>query len=83
MNTTTEVVIHKTKKEIQESPDYKALDNYMAVAIAEGFCEGEDANDTQRQAAWQYLHDTGMAYNLQGWFGRSAKDLISRGVIFD
>jgi len=31
--------------------------------------------------AWQYLHDTRIAYQLQGWFGRTASDLIAQGVI--
>ena len=31
--------------------------------------------------AWQYLHDTGLAYKLQGWFGRTVRDLIEQGII--
>ena len=54
---------------------------YLATAIAEGFCEGEDATREQQIEAWQYLHDTGMAYNLQGWFGRTARSLIEEGII--
>ena len=32
-------------------------------------------------AAWQYLHNTGLAYKLQGFFGRSARSLIEQGII--
>jgi hypothetical protein len=54
------------------------LDAYRAVALAEGFEQGDDDEIT---AAWQYLHDTGLAYQLQGWFGREAQSLIEAGVI--
>lgn len=56
------------------------MTNYMAVAIAEGFCEGENATKEQQIEAWQHLIDTGLCWKLQGWFGRRAKDLIDGGV---
>lgn len=55
------------------------MDNYTAVGLAEGFIEAESKE--QVIEAWQYLHDTKLAYNLQGWFGRTAIDLINQGVI--
>jgi hypothetical protein len=54
---------------------------YLATAIAEGFCEGEGATREQQIEAWQYLHDTGLAYKLQGFFGRTARSLIEEGII--
>jgi len=54
---------------------------YLAIAIAEGFCEGENATRDQQIEAWQYLHDTKLAYSLQGWFGRTATALIEQGII--
>lgn len=57
------------------------MDNYQAVGIAEGFIEAE--SDEQVIAAWQHLHDTGLAYRLQGYFGRTARDLIAAGIIVD
>jgi hypothetical protein len=54
---------------------------YLAVAIAEGFCEGEGASEEEQIRAWQYLVDTGRAWQLQGWFGRTAMALIEAGVI--
>ena len=56
------------------------MTNYMAVAIAEGFCEGEDATEAQQIEAWQHLINTGMCWTLQGWFGRAATELIERGI---
>jgi hypothetical protein len=57
------------------------MDNYMAVGIAEGFEAAE--SEEQVIEAWQYLHDTGLAYRLQGWFGRQAQSLLASGVIVD
>jgi len=54
---------------------------YLAVAIAEGFHEGEDASEERQTEAWQFLHNSGAAYKLQGWFGRTARDLINEGII--
>ena len=54
---------------------------YLACARAEGFCEGEGATEKEQIEAWQYLHDTKLAYKLQGWYGRTATDLLERGVI--
>jgi hypothetical protein len=55
------------------------MDNYTAVGIAEGFIESE--SQEQEIAAWQYLVDTGICWQLQGYFGRTAHALIEAGVI--
>jgi len=68
-------------EDLRKSKDYKTLTPYLATAIAEGFCEGEGASKHQQLCAWQYLHDTKQAYSLQGWFGRTANDLIEQGMI--
>ena len=52
------------------------MDNYTAVAIAEGF---EEADEVETLEAWQHLIDTGLAWTLQGWYGRAAEALISNG----
>ena len=54
------------------------MDPLTAVGIAEGFVEAE--TEDQVVEAWQYLIDTGMAWTLQGWFGRSAQTLIDEGT---
>ena len=55
------------------------MSDYEATGIAEGFIEADD--EEQVIAAWQHLHDTGLAYRLQGWFGRTAQHLLQSGVI--
>ena len=55
------------------------MNDYEAVGLAEGFIEAE--SQEQVMEAWQYLHDTGLAYKLQGWFGRTAQDLLKSGYI--
>ena len=57
------------------------MDNYTATGIAEGWIP---CNDEDRVIeAWQHLHDTGLAYNLQGWFGRTATNLLQAGIIIN
>ena len=53
------------------------MTDYQAVALTEGFEEAE--NEEQLIEAWQHLIDTGLAWKLQGWFGRQAKSLIEAG----
>lgn len=55
------------------------MDSYTAVGLAEGFIEAE--SEEQLTEAWQYLVDSGLAWSLQGSFGRTANNLIARGVI--
>ena len=52
---------------------------YEATGIVEGFLDAQ--SEEHVVAAWQYLHDTGHAYQLQGWFGRTAQQLIREGTI--
>ena len=54
-----------------------ALNSYRAVALAEGFEEGSQDEVIQ---AWQVLIDTGLAWQLQGFFGRTASQLIEQGI---
>jgi len=54
------------------------MDNFTATGIAEGFIECDDQEEILE--AWQYLIDTGMAWSLQGWFGRTAENLIEQGL---
>ena len=55
------------------------MSDYEATGLAEGFIEAKSKE--QIIEAWQYLHDTRLAYSLQGWFGRTAQNLIAEGII--
>lgn len=55
------------------------MDSYTAVSVAEGFCDFEPTEEQQIEA-WQYLIDTGLAWTLQGWFGRTAASLIEQSI---
>tara|TARA_R100001530_G_scaffold123635_1_gene91636 strand:+ start:3484 stop:3690 length:207 start_codon:yes stop_codon:yes gene_type:complete len=55
------------------------MDNYTATGIAEGFVEAKDEQEVID--AWQHLVDTGLAWSLQGSFGRTAAQLIEEGII--
>lgn len=55
------------------------MDTYRATGLAEGWITTE--NEDEIIEAWQHLHNTGVAYQLQGWFARTARDLIKEGII--
>jgi hypothetical protein len=55
------------------------MTSFDAIGIAEGFIEARD--EDQVVEAWQYLVNTGLAWQLQGWFGRTAQVLIEQGII--
>jgi hypothetical protein len=53
------------------------MDTFTACMI----CEGEqEATPDETIAAWQFLIDTGVVWQLQGFYGRTAHDLIRDGT---
>lgn len=54
------------------------LDTFDLVAIIEGI---EDASIDEQLQAWQSLVDSGLIWKLQGWYGRTATQLINQGLI--
>lgn len=52
-----------------------------AIQIAEGFGEGESATEKEKIEAWCYLIKTGICWQLNMWYGRTAKDYINNGII--
>lgn len=74
--------IERNDEELREEAASRTpvgMTDYMAVGIAEGFEEAE--SEERVIEAWQHLVDTGLAWRLQGWFGRTAAQLIEAGVI--
>jgi hypothetical protein len=58
-------------------PFEEHMTTFDAIMIAEGVYQAK--SQQQYIEAWQMLIDTGMAYQLQGWFGRTANALIEEG----
>lgn len=55
------------------------MDIFTATMIAEGVDDVE--TEEEYFAAWQLLVDTGIVWQLQGFFGRTATDMINNGDI--
>lgn len=66
------------KETITVEPALEAMPDFDATMIAEGAYPADEATQLR---AWQHLVDTGLAWKLQGWFGRRANDLLEQGYI--
>lgn len=53
------------------------MDTFDATMIAEGVYPADEEKTIE---AWQHLIDTGICWQLQGWFGRTARDLIDQEI---
>ena len=53
-----------------------AMNPHLAIQICEQLVTAEHDEEVE---AWQYLIDTGLAWKLQGWYGRTAQRLINDG----
>lgn len=58
----------------------KPMTAFDACAIVEGF-DGRDHDTEETLEAWAFLVSTGLCWQLQGWYGRTATRLIERGLL--
>ena len=66
-----------TKKKLTKKQRAEML--YNATMIAEGAMD--ETNDMSYIQAWQHLVDTGVVWELQGFFGRAAHRMLSEGTL--
>ena len=60
-----------------------SLSPFNACWIVEGYIDrGDSYGEEEILEAWQYLVDTDIAWELQGWYGRTATALIEAGLIY-
>jgi len=57
---------------------YRNMTPFQTIEIIE---LNDDSSDDEILTAFQWLHDTGDAYRLQGFYGSTATNLIERGLI--
>lgn len=70
----------RCNQRVMETKTEGEMTLYDACAIAEGF-DGEEHSESEVLSAWQFLVRTGAAWTLQGWYGRTASQLIEAGLI--
>ena len=56
------------------------MKTYEACSIIEGFSD-ETPTLEEIHDAWQSLVDSGAVWSLQGWYGRTAMDLLNEGTL--
>jgi len=68
----------KRKTALKKKIRARKMTSYLATGLAEGFEQGTPA---EQKRAWQFLVDTGLAWRLQGWFGRNASSMLEAGFL--
>lgn len=72
-NSKAELEYYKKYKKINLAKEL-VMKTHEAVGIAEGYIPADTVEEELK--AWQHLIDTGMCWQLQGWFERQANFLI-------
>ena len=66
-----------TKKKLTKKQKQQML--YNATMIAEGAMD--ETSEMSYIQAWQWLVDTGVVWELQGFYGRAAHRMLSEGTL--
>ena len=66
-----------TKKKLTKKQQAEML--YNATMIAEGAMD--ETSEMSYIQAWQWLVDTGVVWELQGFYGRAAHRMLSEGTL--
>ena len=53
---------------------------YSACSCVERFDPFDEWTEEETISAWQFLINTGLAWKLQGFYGRTAQQLINEGI---
>jgi hypothetical protein len=58
-------------------------DNHMTPSIAVMIAEGIETPRSEDEflQAWQYIYNSGLYLQLQGWYGRRIEDMIREGIL--
>ena len=76
-NSRVELEYYRKYKKINLTKEL-VVDIHQAVGIAEGYIPADTAEE--ELGAWQHLIETGVCWQLQGWFGRQANFLIQNNL---
>ena len=82
----TELSATELSQEVEEKTGFTPLrvyggfETYEAVSITGGFADDSYTEDEIRDA-WQYIHDTGLCTQLEGFYGRRIAQLIDQEFI--
>ena len=56
------------------------MNTFEAVSIIENYAD-EDVSKEEIIEAWQSLVDSGAVWTLQGWYGRTAMEMLNDGLL--
>ncbi len=58
------------------------LNAFLAVSIAENFCDGKNyQNQADILLAWSFIGKNGLSVKLQDWYSSNLKNLVHEGIL--
>lgn len=75
-------VKNKKLKEKKQTHNPYFVDGKDMSQVPIYYLEGEyGLTEKQEIALWQHGVDTGQVWQLQGWYGRTAQDMLNNGIL--